>query len=205
MRALPVLLALTCLSAVAPAQRFFRLPSAQTLRPGQIDVEVFSERSGRGAKEGVFGFGLGQGFDARFRYEQGRTGRRADTFDIGYSLATPVRGFGTGLGLGFLDAANQTRDGRRGYLVATFLVEGTDDVTSPITADISFGFAFGRHTSPIVAARFPFGKSVDAVAEFDGAKINAGFRVRPIPYLGLSLMARNQGPTFLGIGYFGRF
>ncbi len=194
---------LLSMAFVSQADRLITIPTAHKLRIGEYRYEITSLQGAGRESYQYLGTGLTSNMDIEFRTERFPGANERSTFDLSYNHFPAGLDIVPGLSVGVQDAMNQTRDGRRFYLATSFTnIFGT--INGDVPADVTLGGFFGAQSSAFVGVSIPFSKEVRLLAEDNGYRLTAGFEVRPVKWLGLRMLFRNQ-QTFVDASVTRRF
>ena len=202
MRVWAVLL-FTSLGCAAFADRVIDVPIGRSLAMGTFQASFLEATNQNGAHDRYLAFAPITGFEIAIR-ERARAGESGHgTVDFAYNIVAPVAALSPGISVGMLDSLNETIDGRRTYVAATFR-QLLDVGEKGANGEVTMGIQFGHLNSGFVGASIPLADNFRFLAEHNGARISAGFelalaktvRVRAISQEGTLLFGLNLSRRF---------
>jgi hypothetical protein len=180
----------------AHADRLINIPTGRKIEDRFFRLEgLWEQSSGRGFQQAL-GFGVGPSLDLQVRHENFIRRQNDTAFDLSFNFIAAVKGFTPGISVGVLDGADETREGRRGYLAITFLQDTSDDVLSTLDGEITLGFMGGARWNPFVGLKMPVSRYLTLIAEHDGRRISTGVRFAVTKGLDFTYITRGQQSLF---------
>ena len=157
------------------------------------------EPSRPGSSFSFLGIGLSTFFDAEIENDQLKNEKKFTTVDLNFNINAPLAGFAPGVSFGVLDAADESPQGRRGYVAVSFQDSGNGGFGSSGAVETTIGAYVGHTSHAFVGASLPANEHFRFLAEHDGMRISAGaeYRTQAGPYFRLVFRA-NQ--TLLSVG-----
>ncbi|MEA2554547.1 MAG: hypothetical protein QOJ65_2723 [Fimbriimonadaceae bacterium] len=163
------------------------------------------EPSRPGSFDAFLGVGLTTFVDAEIETRQLENQSRFTSLDLNFNVNAPLAGLAPGISVGVLDVADQSPDGRRGYLAISVQDSGGSGPFGGIApTETTFGFMLGRESHAFVGVSLPLNERFRLLAEADGTKLSGGaeFRTENGPYFRLVF---RQEQTLLSVGSTVRF
>jgi hypothetical protein len=166
---------------MAHADRLITIPRGGKIPFGTLRGEFMFEPSRPGSSMSFLGVGLTTFIDAEVVSDQLKNDKNFTELNLNFNLNAPLAGLAPGVSVGILDAANQSPDGRRGYIAISF--QDSSDA-GPFSGGAAVettigGFFGGRNSHAFVGMSLPVNESFRFLVEHDGTRINAGAELRP--------------------------
>ncbi len=191
-----IVLALAATAAAASADRLIYIPTARKIPFGSFKYEFRAEPRVKGEIEHYLGIGLTKSLELELRSQNLGLPTAQTTFDLTYNYISPITGLTPGFAFGIQDILDNTAEGTRPFIVATFR-EGFQAINGEFPADFTLGVTMARkQIYPVVGASIPFSEEFRLLAEHDGFRISAGFEIRPSKPLALRFMVRERSSLF---------
>lgn len=176
-------------AAGALADRFILTPTGSRIRPGTIRAESLAI-AGRPTRSWLEA-GITTNLDLGISHIAGRD----PSLDLTWNYLLPITDIAPGLSFGLLDLADETPEGRAGYLAFTNHFGNMGDLNSDIPTEFTLGIWTRGKGQPFASVSFPFADQFRLIAETSGGEIRAGFDLRPIKALSVKVVWMDGRPS----------
>lgn len=186
-------------SGQAEADRLFNVPVARTLPSKTLRYESLQALNNRFTRFNFFAFSPATGYEFELREREfGRS-----ILDFQYNLVPPVQSISPGISIGVLDAANESPDRRRFYLVTTFreLLEVGD---SGANGELTLGYGWGQNDGVLVGFSLPLSQRTSFIADHNAQVLSVGINTNLFPGFNARFFIQEQQALF-GFRYQVRF
>jgi len=176
-------------AAGALADRFILTPTGSRIRPGTARAESLAI-AGRPTRSWLEA-GITTNLDLGISHIAGRD----PSLDLTWNYLLPITDIAPGLSFGLLDLADETPEGRAGYLAFTNHFGNMGDLNSDIPTEFTLGIWTRGKGQPFASVSFPFADQFRLIAETSGGEIRAGFDLRPIKALSVKVVWMDGRPS----------
>lgn len=176
-------------AAGALADRFILTPTGSRIRPGTVRAESLAI-AGRPTRSWLEA-GITTNLDLGISHIAGRD----PSLDLTWNYLLPITDIAPGLSFGLLDLADETPEGRAGYLAFTNHFGNMGDLNSDIPTEFTLGIWTRGKGQPFASVSFPFADQFRLIAETSGGEIRAGFDLRPIKALSVKVVWMDGRPS----------
>lgn len=179
----------------ALADRIIFLPAGRKLASNSARLEILTTPS-RDNAYGWLTYSPNKTFEFELSGENLNTDNLVLGFNGSYTYTNPVTDIAPGISFGFIDAFNNTKDGRALYAALTYRLGNDGELNQFLPTELSFGIWSKESSLFYVGAEFPFSETLKVMAEFDAKTITAGAQITMFEGASFRILFRDGDPTF---------
>lgn len=191
----PALALVFVLASSAFADRIFFIPTGRKLFAGNANLE-YDRTPGTDSDYAWLTYGFTRTWEFQLNGQKLNGGDWKTGVDASYTFTYPLTDTAPGISVGALDLNNDTDPGRAVYAAITYRIGNDGLLNQFLPTDLTFGFWSRKEGLLFAGAELPFSDTLEAVAEFNGRQITAGFDITPIKGAKARLMFLDGRPTY---------